>query len=123
MVFCVRRDRLGRAVLFQAGKGPHDRGVSGGDGVPADVVLQEIGDQIVRRADPFVRAAGVGSGEQFAEGDHAVPDPHGQGLAVRVPGWQRGHQDLQRHPRAHRRGGEHPGHLLHRGLRSRGGGR
>ena len=116
----VRRDRAGRAALLQIGKSLHDRRVSAGDGVLAEVAAQEIRDQIMSRADPFVRAAGVGSGEEFAEGNHAVPDAHGQGLAVPVLGPQRGNHNLQRHPRAHRRCGEHPGHILHRRLRSRG---
>ena len=109
-----------RVGLLQIGKSLHDRRVSVGDGIPAEVAAQEAGDQIMSRPDPFVRAAGVGSGEEFAEGNHAVPDAHGQGLAVPVLGPECGNQHLQRHPCAHGRCGEHPGHILHRCLRSRG---
>lgn len=86
----VRRDRHGRAALLQIGKSLHDRKVSAGDGVRTEVAPQEIGDQIMSRPDPFVRTAGVGSGEEFAEGNHAIPDAHGQGLAVPACGPQRG---------------------------------
>ena len=82
---------------------------------------QEVRDQIMSQPDSFVRAAGVGSGEEFTEGNYAVPDAHGQGLVVPVPGPERGNQDLQRHPCAHGRCGQQPGHILHRRLRSRGG--
>ena len=62
--------------MLQIGKSLHDRRVSPGDGVLAEAAPQEIRDQIMSRPDPFVRAAGVGSGEEFAEGNHAVADAH-----------------------------------------------
>ena len=91
----VRRDRLAaRAALLQIGKSLHDRRVSVGDGILAEVATQEVRDQFMSRPDPFVRAAGVGSGKEFAEGNHAVPDAHGQGLAVPVLGPERGNHNL-----------------------------
>ena len=44
--------------------------------------------------DPFVRAAGVGSGQEFAEGDQAIPDAYGQSLVAAILGPERGNQNL-----------------------------
>ena len=118
MVPRVRRDRVGRPALLQLGKSLHDRRVSPGDGVLAEVAQQEVPDQIMSRPGPFIRAASVSSGEEFAEGNHAIPDAHGQGLTVPVLGPQRGNQNIQGHPRAHWRCREHPDYILHRRLRS-----
>ena len=48
------------------------------------MAAQEIRDQFMSQPNPFARAAGVGSGKEFAEGNQAVPDTHGQGLAIPV---------------------------------------